>query len=621
MKLTSDQLVNAEEYHELEGPVLLLAGPGTGKTYRLIKRIKFLVEDIETDPEEITVITFTAAAAANMRMRISDKQNPELFVPMELQPSTICTMHSLGHRIITDKAPDLGLSVPVSVMWSDLTRDTLMGDAAQLVGLKRVDGQATAECRQFGHCHPNDSQKCKICETYGRILRTCNAVDHDDQILLACEILREDEKLLSKYQKKAKDLLIDEYQDINSAQFELIKLLTKGQLEGLFAVGDDDQSIYSWRGGSPEFIRDFEDHFGKEAEVLPLTHSYRCNRNILEGARAIVKKYDKERKRKGRFTYEQSTGSKIFVHNVPSDKREARIVVRIIQEALPSKRVLVLVPRRAFASHIIKRLRQLRIEYIAPEPLPGEGLPSFARLAVWLNDEDDSIALRDCMENMLNSKALGVPSRRVRRTEKKEQRERAFSMVSRLWDTPLNKGTTLWNSLESNYNSFKLLISIHQICSELKSADKKDVPEFLKVAATYLEPWAKTDSLMEEMAAWVNRYALGRGSGPAGSLRIMTLEGAKGLEADVVCVMGMEDGAIPNEMPGSRGLDEYSRLMYVSMTRAKGELHLFHSRKRSGAVSFQQLDHKGGSHTLKPSRFLDDIPDNYKKPVYHKPRS
>lgn len=607
---------NDQKVYELEGPLLLLAGPGTGKTWSIIKRIKFLVEELNYNPDNISVITFTAAAAANMRSRLSDSQKAELFVPPEYQPSTICTMHSLGHRIITDKASDLGLSSPIGVVRLDSTRNILLGDAAQLSGYKRVKAKEVWECRQYGDCRAKDEPKCKICECYKKILKACNSVDHDEQIILACEILESDKTIREKYQAKARDLLIDEYQDINAGQFRLIKLLTKGQLDGLFAVGDDDQSIYSWRGGSPDFIRNFEDHFGPKSDVLPLKHSYRCNPNILEGALSIVKKYDEVRKDKGTITYERTEGPKIVIHNVPSDKREAIIVKSIIEEALPSKQVLVLVPRRAYASLIVEKLRKAKIEFVAPQDPPGSGLPTMERLVSWLIEGDDSIALRESVEFMLNSKFLKIPSSLVRKPEKKKEREDAFATVGYLWNSVLNDGCSLWESLNKNHKQSELLTSIYEICYELQSIDNKKVPDFLHLSAKHLEPWITTNSLFDEIATWVNRYNVSPGVGFVPAVKIMTLEGAKGLEADVVCVVGMEDGTMPNES-GDRGLDEYSRLMYVSMTRAVDELHLFHTRKRSGAVSYQQVDYKKGFTTLSPSRFLEEIPKEFAERTYH----
>lgn len=222
----------------LSGPVLLLAGPGTGKTYQLGRRIKHLVEKQQVPPDQITVVTFTTVAAQNMRDRISDDARPELYVPYSHQPKHICTLHSFGYRVIRENLTSLGFKSPPRVVTDDRLRSILISDAAQLAGHRREDGNETTQCRQCGDCKPSDAGKCRICQAYQEILRGCSAVDHDEQILLACRILRETPVVLEKYRTQTRHLLIDEYQDINAAQFELIRLLSDGQRDGLFVVGD-----------------------------------------------------------------------------------------------------------------------------------------------------------------------------------------------------------------------------------------------------------------------------------------------------------------------------------------------------------------------------------------------
>lgn len=275
-----------DDLHTKPGPLLFLAGPGTGKTYRLAKRIKYLVETKGVPPEEITVITFTAAAARNMRQRISDAEKPELFLPFKQQPKCIRTMHSLGYGILKEDPNSPGFK-EAAVLDSLAVQTILMEDAAQLGGYMRGDAPLAGDCRRCGNCTPCDCAKCKICEQYRNILQACRAIDYDDQILMACKVLRQNPDLLARYRQSCRHLLIDEYQDINAAQFELIKMLCEGQEEGLFVVGDDDQSIYSWRGGSPEFIRRFQRDFGGKGarrtavSLLSLSSPYTggCNLN------------------------------------------------------------------------------------------------------------------------------------------------------------------------------------------------------------------------------------------------------------------------------------------------------------------------------------------------------
>ncbi|MCX5677409.1 MAG: ATP-dependent helicase [Planctomycetota bacterium] len=605
-------------FHKIEGPALLLAGPGTGKTYQLGLRIKFLIEEQGVDPDQVMVITFTAAAAANMRARISDPSRPERFLDPVRQPRHICTMHSLGYRLIRENAALLQLPDSVSVIHSDTTREILLGDAAQLAGLRRADAEDTDRCRRYGECRPDDSQKCKICACYGKVLKACGAIDHDDQILLACRLLRQDDTLAARYRGQCLHLLVDEYQDINAGQFELIRALSRNQEQGLFVVGDDDQSIYSWRGGSPTFIRRFRHHFGSAAKVCPLRRSYRCHRRILEGALTVVKKYDQNRLDKGTLEYKNPEGRAIVIHDVPSAKREAAIVRHIINDALPSRDVLVLVPSRNHAALIAEQLSNARIPYVAPEPLPGKGLPLLARMNAWLHNEADNLALRECIEAIVNISDGPVPSSHAKLTEKKDAREAAYKLVSSLWKDVVRKGVSLWQSLSMSSKQGNVLAFVKDGCEAVRhSYGEDDLPSLLQQAAASLEPWKKTQTFMDEIDGWVSRFGGSSDAAEGGRVRIMTFQGAKGLEADVVCVIGLERGTVPREGKTGDDLAEQSRLMYVSMTRAKLELHLFHARSRSGAVSFQQIHRPGGPHFLEPSPFLGAIDDEFCEKKYH----
>ncbi len=608
-----------DELHKIPGPLLLLAGPGTGKTYRLAKRIKYLVEEKGIASENIAVITFTASAARNMHERISDPSKEELFILYDKQPKMICTMHSLGYRILREKAPDLGLNENIRVVYSDRLRNILVGDAAQLAGFNRCDSGETAKCRQSGNCNPSDEQKCKICEQYQNILRSCSAIDYDDQILLACKILKENPELLEKYRSNCKHLLIDEYQDINARQFELIYLLSKGQLEGLFVVGDDDQSIYSWRGGSPEFIRNFKKHYGDKAQIKPLQKSFRCHPHILEGAISVVTGHDKKRLSKGEFDYKIEKGEKIKVHNVPSDKKEAIIVRLIVERALPSRSVLILLPHRGFSRSIVEELRKSRIQYSAPLTVPGEGLPLVSTLSQWLKDNSDSLSFRECLEAFSNNPDSGIPSKHSRKREKLDQRENALKKISNIWRYVIERKTdSFWKALELEKDNDELYTKSFSAFDQIRllNDSQVDTAKFMAEVIKTLVPWKKIPALLEEIDLWVETSEQANDRAQRASVQLMTLQGAKGLEADVVCVVGLEEDTLPRSGSSPEFIAEQSRLMFVSMTRAIEELHLFHARKRSGAIVFKQIYKKGKLPDIQPSRFINSIPEEHKENKY-----
>src|SRR5579863_4280169 len=242
-----------EAYSRYPGPILVLAGPGTGKTYQLAKRIQFLTTSLHARGDEITVITFTQEAAQSMREKLERKDVPE-FVPVDMRPGIISTMHSLGHRIIEENLREAGLCTDFKVLEGKELRKLIFIDAAMRVNESEEQGRCAYEERKRGKRELSEVSK-KICAEYERLLRACNHIDFDDQIGLACDLLTGHDRIAAQWRGRARYLLVDEYQDINAAQFELIRLLSASSREGLFVVGDDDQSIYHFRGGSPEFIR------------------------------------------------------------------------------------------------------------------------------------------------------------------------------------------------------------------------------------------------------------------------------------------------------------------------------------------------------------------------------
>ncbi len=537
-----------DEIHTLEGPVLLLAGPGTGKTHQLAKRLRYLIKERGVAPETITIITFTAAAAHNMRDRISDASKPDTYIPYLEQPRLICTMHSLGLRILRECSDELDLREDLRVVTDDQLRTMLVEDAAQLVGYERHSGAETAICRQKGACRRDGSPKCVICEKYRDLMQICSAVDYDEQVLMACEVLRHGPELLKSYRSAAIHLLVDEYQDINEAQYDLIRLLSETNETGLFVVGDDDQSIYSWRGGSPNHIRNFRKESGDPARVVPLVESHRCHRHILEGAMGIVDRYDPKRIGKAQFEYRIAEGPKIQIHNTPSDEKEAARIRRVVEQALPSRDVLILFPSRQFSQAIVRELRSHRIPFTAQLASPGSGLPLLATLSRWLEAPSDSLSLRRCVEAILQSPPLHVPSAQVRTQAKIQQREAALGLVSELWRLILDgKARSLWEAIEISESRHTLYGSMKAALQALldHSGDRNGTEHFLGVMARHLVPWKRVPDFLSEVGSWVQALEDSSQFGATSSVRLMTFQAVKGLEANVVCVLGLEEGSCP----------------------------------------------------------------------------
>ena len=608
--------VDAEAWRAEPGPILLLAGPGTGNTHQLARRAKYLVQDRRVSPEAITVITFTREAAENMRRRMADEENPDVYLPPESRPDRITTMHSLGLDIVRTHCGLLALPDKFHVLTDSKLRAVLFRDAAFLAGYGEREAEEADRLRRQSVLPPAGSSLEKIIERYEGILRACGAVDYDDQITLACRLLLEQSEVRAKYVASAQHLLVDEYQDINAGQRQLIELLSKGSRQGLFAVGDDDQSIYGFRGGNPQFIRKFHHEFGGEARVLCLVESRRCTDMVIYAGLSVVKTFDPNcvDKPAPTFSEKKQHGVKVQVHDVPSDDREAEMIGNLTRKALPKNTVLILIPARQYAAKLRRALRKRGIAYTHPLSLDDSGFLILHLIYTWTQNPHDNFALRHCIEALCQSGAVRIPSKNVKKPELKEKRTALLKQIAGLWEVAIEKGVPLWTAVETAAQSgLTLLGELHSKLNDLRSVQADDVSGFLKITTEHLRPWHSRDQLMEELGAWVDELRT-HAQHSEGGVRIMTLQAAKGLEANVVCVVGLTERILPRGNAEEEEIAEFARLTYVSMTRAITELHLFHARKRDASITYLK-----DSFNLKPSRFVEVISPAHKEKHYVPP--
>lgn len=608
-------------YEEFPGPVLLLAGPGTGKTFQLARRVKFLLESHGASPEEICVITFTSAAAKNMRERLEE---PDVGLSGENQPAIIKTMHSLGNTIVGSAPEEFSLPSDYGVLTNPSIREILLQDAAYLVAGDREQSEDTAKCRGCGTCDRDTSaSKCQICAKYVEILRKCSVIDYDDQILLACELLEKNEDAAALWRSKARHLLVDEYQDINQAQFRLIQLLSEGQTDGLFVVGDDDQSIYSFRGGTPRYIQEFSDHFTGDIRIGRLSKSWRCPEHILLGAKSIIDKFYPESvpKPEPTFSNDVTNSDRITFWDVPSESWEGNIIATEIESLSDDDRVIIVVPNSKYFPAIRDALRKKRIPYRYKTEPSKDGIVRFAVLADWAENPRDSLSLRHIVNLIIQNHKELLKSLTTDTTELKEKRAQASNLLAGLWDH-CDTNTSLFDVItreadESQESSFLTKLKtdcLDQMLSLINDhGSKRDhFPEFLKQSGLLLAPGKSARGLIDEIREWQNEV-FGSGTGSRTSpVEVYNMPSSKGLQGDVVFVVGVTDELMPNP---KRDVQEESRLFYVAMTRAKRKLHLFSSRKRSAAITF-----KPNSFQMVPSKFVKTIPAAHleSKPIYAK---
>jgi superfamily I DNA/RNA helicase len=598
-------------YREYPGPILLLAGPGTGKTWQLAMRVKYLVEERGAAPDQMAIITFTNEAARNMRECLARK---DIAVPAAGVPRLICTMHSLGNAIVGSTRRMFGLPAEYNVLHDDDARAVLLQDAATIAGYGRDSWQLADECRRKGSCHPSyESDACRICKEYKGLLRKCNSVDYDDQILLACEALRADAALLAEWRGKTHYLLVDEYQDINEAQCDLIELLSGGHREGLFAVGDDDQSIYSFRGGNPKYIREFGEYFGDQCKLGRLAKSWRCPEHILLGARAVIATFYPESAPKPDPTFDDSIqeNKKIVFYDVPSHQWEANIVARIAEEKIKSGSVTVIIPNAMYLPPIKQALRKRGLHFTYKSDVDPTGIVRFAVLADWAEGTDDSIALRYLLDLIIHNydsltKEVGGAHDNIT-----AKRVAASELMASLW-ADVSGGSSLYAALcgraaadgkDSFFSGLQASLDEARRLVVDEGTKRAGLAPFLEACGLLVAPGTNVSKLVGAVREWRDeRLSSQRGSSYP-PVNVYNLPSSKGLQADVVLVIGLSRGLFPRR---DADLAEEGRLFYVAMTRAKKELHLFSARLRPGNVTFL-----GASYQLQRSAFIDAIPPDH----------
>lgn len=593
-------------------PTLVLAGPGAGKTYLIADRITRLLGS-GVDQDKITVLTFGKDASRHMEEELL-KPDGDFKIPWDNLPH-VSTMHSLGLSIVKEKPRSVKLKkTGLGVQNLDEVKRLLFRDAALILGHIETDSLDASKCKSCGDCSESPGEEyCEICDKYREIMSKCNYIDCDDQIHFACQILEKYPDILEKYQAQAEHLLVDEYQDINAAQFKLIELLSRKNREGLFAVGDDAQSIYAFRGGDPKFILRFEDDF-PGAEVTTLAHSRRCHENIMEDSFKVLEKNYPDWTRKPKLKYYPKIGDQPYIWHVPSEITEAKFVAGIAQEAVQQKKtVLILVPKKEFFPLLMKALTTRQVPHNCSIDLLPDRVGIAKRFIDWVQESGDSFQTRLVIEDLINKGVAYVAGANKKVKAKKETFEKRIEVeteIAKLWDS-VDKDNDLYSLIKSLEAPNKTLEKIRDALLDLEEAFKDykrdNRGEFAKRLAFLTGIWIDPSDMAADIADVVKLIQAEQPFGST-SAQLLTMRKAKGLEAQVVIMVGLEDDIMPS--PRSDNIEEEARLLYVSMTRAKEKLYLFHSYKRPRDISHgQALTEKTRS------KFLDALgrKSEYKK--------
>ncbi|MDF1795531.1 MAG: DNA helicase II [Coxiellaceae bacterium] len=617
---------------------LVLAGAGSGKTRVLVHRIAWLMETQAVSPYSILSVTFTNKAANEMRSRIEKLRG----VP--LTGMWVGTFHGLAHRLLRTHWHEAGLEQHFQILDSD-DQQRMIKRIIRSLELDEERWQPK-QAQWFINGHKENARRpgdidthddyfnemmVKIYSTYEDVCQQGGLVDFAELLLRSLELLQNNPDLVEHYHQRFSHILVDEFQDTNSLQYQWLQTLC-GPNTWMMVVGDDDQSIYSWRGAKVENIQRFIDQY-LPVKTVRLEQNYRSTENILAAANAVIA-FNSERMGKELWT-EISRGDPITVYAAFNERDEAYYIAARIQDWVNQgnslKEIAILYRSNAQSRILEERLIDSQIPY----RIYG-GQKFFERAEI-----KDALAYLRLVNNRQDDAAfervVNLPTRGIGDATMSHLRSVTFTHHCALWQAALvtieekslsaralnalSKFIELINALDTNTETLKLgeqtkliisqsgLLAHHQKDRSERGQSRVDNLEELINATSQYEPSEDAedqDMQLTPLSAFLSHVALEAGEGQADqhsdSVSLMTLHAAKGLEFPLIFITGMEENLFPHRMSieERRGLEEERRLCYVGMTRAMKKLYLCHAESRSlyGREQFQ-----------KASRFLSEMPE------------
>ncbi|GAA3913668.1 UvrD-helicase domain-containing protein [Luteimonas lutimaris] len=610
----------------VEGPMLVLAGAGSGKTRVIVEKIAHLIQSGRHPARRIAAITFTNKAAKEMRERVGKRIRGD-----GADGLTISTFHALGLKMLQVEHAKAGLRRGFSIFDADDSaaqlKDLLPGakpDAVQamqaLVSRAKNAGLSPEQALETA-LSTREREAAALYAKYQARLAAFNAVDFDDLIRLPVQLMENDADVALGWRERIGYLLVDECQDTNDAQYRLLRALA-GDKGHFTCVGDDDQSIYAWRGANPENLSQLAQDY-PALQVVKLEQNYRCSNRVLRAANALIANNPHEHPKT--LWSAQADGERIRVWECRDGAHEAEKVAAEIQftaqkHAAPWSDFCILFRGNHQSRALEKALQLLRVPYHLSGGTAfldrGEVKDALAWLRLLANPEDDAAFLR----------AVQSPARGVGATSLAKLAElaahahlplsRAAESIGLLKQLPPRASNALGGFVD-------LVRGLRADAARLPPSELVRTLNERSGLLAALRAQCKSEQLfairrgnLDELADWFDGARGGAGpgelaaslallshadKGDAGNqVRLMSLHAAKGLEFRYVFIVGLEDGTLPHEASLDEGrLDEERRLLYVGITRAKEQLWLSHSR---------EAQRWGSKLRLTPSRFLDELP-------------
>jgi DNA helicase II / ATP-dependent DNA helicase PcrA len=633
---------------QIDGPLLILAGAGSGKTRVITYRIAYLIGDGHAKPDEVLAVTFTNKAAGEMRERV------ESVLGEECNGVWLSTFHSLCARLLRREAPNIGLSRDF-VIYDSSDQVAVVKQAERELGIDDKLVPPRVALSRISHCknrmegpdalrgawNLRDEQIAKIYERYLRALTDSNALDFDDLLLKTVELFEKSPQVRERYARKFKYVMVDEYQDTNRPQYMLIKRLAEIH-RNLAVVGDPDQSIYKWRGADLRNILDFEHDFG-DARIVRLEQNYRSTQVILDAATAVIQQ-NRNRKDKRLWT-DRKGGKKIVYFRGGDELEEADFITRSIKQARAEDidtMIAVLYRTNAQSRAIEDSLMRESIPY---KIIGGvrfyerkEIKDALAYLKLIINPHDDvslrrviNVPARGIGKGVMDSlqaidpeavvadappllaaglaevsSARSLWARLVYAVDENKLPNRAVASLRAFRD--LIVGLAAVARTDSVYTTIGKMLDQSGYLNDLREENTEEANErienLMELASAAKE--YETREPEASIGGFVDRLSLLSEADEESGTReakvwMMTMHAAKGLEFPVVVIAGMEEGLFPHSRSAEDEdeLEEERRLCYVGMTRAESRLILTGAARRRVFGEYQSTE---------PSRFLAEIP-------------
>jgi ATP-dependent DNA helicase Rep len=610
-----------------DGPLLVLAGAGSGKTRVIVEKMAHLIRHRNLSASKIAAITFTNKAAREMRERVAKR------VPAAAAEGlTVCTFHALGLKFLQIEHARAGLRRNFSVfdgddsqtILKDLLPKGIKSDALfalqSLVSRAKNEGLSPDEAEARATCG-REHEAAELYADYQQRLAAFNAVDFDDLIRLPVAVLDADADARSAWRERIRHLLVDECQDTNGAQYRLLKLLA-GERGMFTAVGDDDQAIYTWRGANPENLAELSRDY-PELKVIKLEQNYRCARRVLRAANALISNnshvFDKK------LWSEQAEGQPLRIVECRDDDHEAECTAAAIAHLAEKHKArwhefAVLYRGNHQSRPLEKALRLARVPYHVTggtaflDRAEVKDLIAYLRL---INNADDDAAFlrvvntprRDIGATTLEKLGALAGARHVSLL-RAAQSDAAIAQLPSRAASSLAAFAGLIREFAARAERVPAAELVDELIGRLRYEDHiaAEVKEpvlrerrlgNLKELSEWLRAMQK-EGAAGDLAAQLALLSYGDRDEPGNAVRLMTLHSAKGLEFRFVTIIGMEEGSLPHEGSLAEGrIEEERRLMYVGITRAKEQVALMYAKRSRRYGEFVANE---------PSRFLKELP-------------